>query len=233
LAQFRPGAGDVIQSPLPFDAPLPDYPPVPKETPSVGGGAGRPFAQRDPSLARGSPEIVFIRHPRARRYVLRVRDDGVVRVTIPRGGSKRDARAFVERERSWVAEQVVRAENPVGRRPSSDPDVRALRNRARQELVPRLLELAATHGLSVSRVSIRNQRWRWGSCSSSGLICLNWRLMQMPTWVRDYVMVHELMHLKRLDHSPAFWKLVAAACPKYREARAWLRELVGHMPSSA
>jgi predicted metal-dependent hydrolase len=137
-----------------------------------------------------------------------------------------------------VAEQVVRlewerAENPVGRLPSSDPDVRALRNRARQELVPRLLELAATHGLSVSRVSIRNQRWRWGSCSSSGLICLNWRLMQMPTWVRDYVMVHELMHLKRLDHSPAFWKLVAAACPKYREARAWLRELVGHMPSSA
>ena len=186
--------------------------------------------KRDPSLAIGSREVIFVRHPRARRYVLRVRDDGVVRVTIPRGGSKREARAFAERERSWVAEQVVRlecerAENPAGRYPSSDPDVRVLLKRARRELVPRLRELAAAHGLSVARVSIRNQRWRWGSCSSRGHICLNWRLMRMPAWVRDYVIVHELMHLKKLDHSPAFWTLVADACPRYREAEAWLRGL--------
>ena len=226
----------MIQSRLPFGASLTDCPPVPEETPPVRGDAGRPFAKRDLPLALDPREVVFVRHPRARRYVLRVRADGVVRVTIPRGGSKRAARAFVEREQSWVAEQVVRlecerAENPAGRLPSPDPDVRARRNRARQELVPRLRELAATHGLSVARVSIRNQRWRWGSCSSNGHICLNWRLMQMPAWVRDYVMVHELMHLKRLDHSLAFWKLVAAACPNYREARAWLRELVGRTVS--
>ena len=102
--------------------------------------------------------------------------------------------------------------------------VRELRAVALGELPPRLLQLAAAHGLSVSRVSVRNQKWRWGSCSPNGHICLNWRLVQMPAWVRDYVMIHELMHLKRLDHSRKFWKLVVAACPEYREARAWLHD---------
>ena len=85
------------------------------------------------------------------------------------------------------------------------------------------MELAARYGLAVSRISIRNQRWRWGSCSRSGHICLNWRLVEMPDEVRDYVLIHELMHLKRMDHSPKFWKLVAEACPAYKDARAWLR----------
>ena len=99
----------------------------------------------------------------------------------------------------------------------------ALRTRAVRELPPRLLEIAAAYNLRVSRVSVRNQRWRWGSCSPNGHICLNWRLLQMPASVRDYVMIHELMHLKRMDHSPKFWTLVERACPDYRDARAWLR----------
>jgi len=89
--------------------------------------------------------------------------------------------------------------------------------------VRQLLEPGRQHGLEVSRISIRDQRSRWGSCGRDGHICLNWRLVQMPATVRDYVLIHELMHLKRMDHSPAFWKLVAAACPPYKKARAWLR----------
>ena len=77
--------------------------------------------------------------------------------------------------------------------------------------------------VEVSRVSVRNQKWRWGSCSRRGHICLNWRLVLMPEWVRDYVMIHELMHLRRLDHSARFWKLVERVCPDYRRAREWLR----------
>ncbi len=88
-----------------------------------------------------------------------------------------------------------------------------------------MLELAARHDLSVSRVSVRNQRWRWGSCNRNGHICLNWRLVTMPDWVRDYVMLHELMHLERMDHSPRFWKLVKEACPEYQDARRWLRQV--------
>jgi len=169
--------------------------------------------------------IVFVRHPRARRYVIRVRDDGSVRVTIPRGGSKREGQEFALRQAGWVEEQRSRlARERAQPRPGMSPQIRReLLERAKRELPARLLELAARHGLAVARVSVRNQRWRWGSCSRNGHICLNWRLVQMPTFVRDYVMIHELMHLKRLDHSPRFWKLVADACPDYAVARAWLR----------
>lgn len=158
--------------------------------------------------------------------MIRVRDDGSIRVTVPRWGSKREAQAFAERERPWIEKQQRRVEQDRGKpRPAPlAPDVeRELRARAGRELRARLLELAAPHGLTVMRVSVRNQSWRWGSCSPRGHICLNWRLVAMPDWVRDYVLIHELMHLKRLDHSPKFWKLVAQACPLYQDARRYLR----------
>jgi hypothetical protein len=123
-----------------------------------------------------------------------------------------------------VAVEKAEAEAEAEPRKELAPEIaQELRARAVRELPPRLLELAAEHGLRVSRVSVRNQQWRWGSCSPSGHICLNWCLIQMPASVRDYVMIHELMHLKRMDHSPKFWKLVERACPEYRDARAWLR----------
>ena len=75
----------------------------------------------------------------------------------------------------------------------------------------------------MTRVSIRNQRSRWGSCSRRGTIPLNWRLVQVPPFVREYVLLHELMHRRELNHSARFWRLVAAACPRYVEARRWLR----------
>jgi predicted metal-dependent hydrolase len=171
-------------------------------------------------------DFTFVRHPRARRYVIRVADDGSVRVTVPRWGSKREAAAFAERERAWIEKQRRRSERDRERPkpPELSPDVeREQRRLAKRELPARLLELAAECGLTVTRVSIRNQRWRWGSCSRKGHICLNWRLVQMPALVRDYVMIHELMHLKRMDHSPKFWKLVSGACPDYQSARDWLR----------
>lgn len=181
-----------------------------------------PFGTRNPL-----PVPQFVRHSRARRYVIRVTDDGLVRVTIPRGGSKREATAFVSSQHAWIAKQLARleADPPTDAGRAVDREAWA---RAKRELPPRLLELAASHGLTVSRVSIRNQLWRWGSCSPNGHICLNWRLVTMPGWVRDYVLIHELMHLKRMDHSSKFWKLVAAACPGYESARAWLRRAGRH-----
>jgi predicted metal-dependent hydrolase len=170
--------------------------------------------------------LEFVRHPRARRYIVRVRSDGTVRVTIPRRGSKREATAFADQQRSWIEKQRARLRVDVSqpREQLSDEAKRELRVRATRELPDRLRQLANQFGLRVARVSIRNQQSRWGSCSPNGHICLNWRLVAMPDWVRDYVIIHELMHLKRLDHSPKFWKLVAAACPQYQDARAWLRK---------
>ncbi|HEU4687513.1 MAG TPA: M48 family metallopeptidase [Vicinamibacterales bacterium] len=172
-----------------------------------------------PGAVAAIAPLYFVRHRRARRYLLRVEHDGRLRVTIPRGGSQREADAFARRHVEWVQRQraVLRQV-----RFSAD-DRQRLRAQAYEELPPRLQALAEQHSLRVARISIRNQRTRWGSCGRDGHICLNWRLAAMPAWVRDYVMIHELMHLKRLDHSPAYWRLVAEAYPRFREARQWLR----------
>ena len=180
---------------------------------------GLPFAS-SPDRASGVPELYFVRHRRARRYLLRVDADGRVRVTIPRGGSKREADAFAWRNLRWINAQRSRERATP---PVDDATMAAARLRARDELPRLLLARASELGLAVTAVSVRNQRSRWGSCSRAGRITLNWRLLLMPPAVRDYVIVHELMHLRRMDHSPEFWMLVAALCPDYRDAVRWLR----------
>jgi predicted metal-dependent hydrolase len=181
---------------------------------------GLPFGATDRTATPPSPpQLYFVRHRRARRYLLRVEPDGRVRVTIPRGGSRREADAFVQRNRAWIDDQLTRL-RPSALTPEAQ---RAWRARAREVLPTPLYELANQHGCLVTAVSIRSQRTRWGSCGRDGHISLNWRLMLMPEWVRDYVLLHELMHLRRMDHSPKFWRHVEAACPDYRVARQWLR----------
>jgi predicted metal-dependent hydrolase len=220
-----------MQLGLPFTHAAPGTPhpgssvlqPVPSPPHSQPGTRHAGSRARQPEPETPPQAIEFVRHPRARRYVIRVRGDGTVRVTIPRGGSKREALDFAERQQRWIENERERVARETARRSETTPP-EVLRARAARELPLRLLDLAAEHGLRVSRVSVRNQRWRWGSCSRSGHICLNWRLVHMPPEIRDYVMIHELMHLRRMDHSPKFWKLVAAACPEYQTARKWLRE---------
>ena len=208
--------------------------------------------------------VEFVRMRRARRYILRVRPDGTLRVTVPRGGSRREAEAFVSKHAEWVDRERRRVQSdhapvqwhagsrilyrgapvtigvdPDGRayvvsygdrrvRVTSLEDIRAavewdLQEVARLELIPRLEELAAVHRVRTGRVSIRNQRSRWGSCARNGNIALNFRLVQMPRNIADYVLIHELMHIRQQNHSRRFWKLVAAACPEYRECERWLR----------
>jgi predicted metal-dependent hydrolase len=95
---------------------------------------------------------------------------------------------------------------------------------AAKELPPRLLESATVHRLAVRRITVRNQRSRWGSCSRRGTISLNWRLIQSPLFVRDYIILHELMHLREMNHSCRFWREVERACPDYETAERWLKQ---------
>ena len=173
-----------------------------------------------PLNAYQQPQTLFVRHRWARRYILRILDDGTLRVTLPQRGSKREAQAFVERSAEWIAQQQLKAKARPATVHHDDP---VLRRRAARELPPELIALARLHGISVNRVSIRNQRSRWGACSSTGSITLNWRLILVPDFVRHYVMIHELMHRRELNHSNRFWRHVAAACPRADEARRWLR----------
>jgi predicted metal-dependent hydrolase len=187
-----------------------------------------PLVSDEPSPSHRVPDPVraavgeprFVRHCRARRYILRVLDDGTLRVTLPRWGSKREALRFVDASQRWIADQRARRSARLDR-PSYDEA--AARRRAVRDLPIQLREMAARHGVEIHRVSIRNQRSRWGSCSRRGSISLNWRLVLVPDFVREYVMLHELMHRRELNHSPRFWRLVAGVCPRMLEARRWLR----------
>ncbi|UTW12666.1 M48 family metallopeptidase [Marinobacterium rhizophilum] len=95
---------------------------------------------------------------------------------------------------------------------------------ATQQLVPRLQELGRQSGLVPAGVSIRNFRRRWGSCDSQGRIALNWRLIMARPDAADYVLIHELCHLRHFDHSPRFWALVEQHCPNYRSLQAYFHQ---------
>lgn len=98
-----------------------------------------------------------------------------------------------------------------------------LRKIAERELPVRTRELALLHGIAIRRVTVRAQTTRWGSCSARGTISLNWRLIQAPAYVVDYLIIHELMHRREMNHSARYWKWVATACPDYRRAEQWLK----------
>lgn len=122
------------------------------------------------------------------------------------------------------SESIRVSDTTANLRPEIEKHLSAL---ATKELPARTLEFAALHGLVVRRVTIRGQRSRWGSCSSKGVISLNWRLVHTPLFVRDYIILHELMHLRQMNHSARFWREVAQVCPDYRRAKLWLKENPG------
>ena len=106
---------------------------------------------------------------------------------------------------------------------SRDAIERWYRRAARAEIGPRLDAAVARAGTSYTGLTIRSQRTRWASCSSSGGMSFNWRLLLAPEAVLDYVVEHEVCHLEVMDHSPRFWALLEARVPDWREHAAWLR----------
>jgi predicted metal-dependent hydrolase len=107
---------------------------------------------------------------------------------------------------------------------------KALREKARQLFAERLTQYAAAMGLQEPPLTLSSARTRWGSCSLKSGIRLNWRLIHFPLAVLDYVVIHELAHLRQMNHSPRFWAVVAAACPSYRTQREQLKALAAQCP---
>ncbi len=97
------------------------------------------------------------------------------------------------------------------------------RRAARDEIAPRLQRACSLAGSSYTNLTIRGQRTRWASCSPTGAMSFNWRLLLAPEAVLDYVIWHEVCHLEVMDHSPRFWALLGRRCPDYREQARWLR----------
>jgi predicted metal-dependent hydrolase len=154
----------------------------------------------------------------------RLEDGGEVRYL----GQRLELRVRVEpsRVRSHVARRgdTLHVALPAGGpEPLADALERWYRRRARAEVEPRLHRAAARAGTQFTTLQIRGQRTRWASCSSSGAMSFNWRLLLAPAEILDYVVEHEVAHLDVQDHSGRFWSLLGSRCPAWREHEAWLR----------
>lgn len=121
---------------------------------------------------------------------------------------------------------VYQPSSSLGHLPQKPPKKRLeafLKHTATDYITPRTHQLAEKMGLKFSRISFKQQKTRWGSCSAKKNLNFNWRLVHFDPKVIDYVIIHELAHLKHLDHSKAFWALVAKYDPKYKEHKKVLK----------
>jgi predicted metal-dependent hydrolase len=166
------------------------------------------------------------RSPRARRWRLEVPWGEAVRLIVPRSMSAKEIEQVLAEHRRWIESQ---RRHQVPRLGLDDLDLSEWEARtAARELASALVDEEAERlGLAVRRIRVGDQRTLWGSCSPSGSLSFNWRLVLAPLEVFDYVVVHELCHLRVPNHSQAFWKLVERQRPAWRDSRQWLR---GHGP---
>jgi predicted metal-dependent hydrolase len=170
-------------------------------------------------------EVDVRRSALARRWRIELTPHGALLV-VPRRASARDVERILAENRDWL-ERRLAARRPVlglewlglseaeGRRLVGEHGERIARGEA------------AAIGASFARLQVRGQRTRWGSCSPRGTISLNWRLALAPAAVLDYVVVHEVCHLREPNHGARFWALVGSRRPGFEEPRSWLRRF-GH-----
>jgi hypothetical protein len=154
----------------------------------------------------GVGEILFERSHRARHINISVKPFKGVRVAVPHGVSFDKARQFAESKKNWIKKHLdkmkqVEKEYEAFSKHSAEIN----KGEARKKLFNRLKELSAQHGFHYNKVTIRNQKTRWGSCSSKNNINLNMKLVRLPDEMIDYVLLHELVHTRIKNHTQAFW----------------------------
>jgi len=169
-------------------------------------------------------ELIEVRRSRrARRWTLSVPWGSPPTLTVPSWMPAQEVDRIIDSHREWVALERAKQRPRLGleRRFVSEAEAR----RAARELVTMVCDdEAAELGVSYERIHIRDQRSRWGSCSTIGTLSFNWRLVLAPFEVLDYVVVHELCHLREHNHSHRFWSLVESRRPGFRSQRDWLYE---------
>lgn len=157
-----------------------------------------------------------------------IRTDGSILVRAPQIYPKYKIEAFLEEKRLWIEakqrQQRLRESNAEQTEALTDAEEKLYRQQARNVFEQKTAYYARIMGVSYGRIAIRDQKTRWGSCSSDGNLNFNWRLIMAPAGVLDYVVVHELAHRKEMNHSKAFWSVVEETMPDYRKYRNWLED---------
>ena len=154
-------------------------------------------------------EVTFRKSARGRRVAIRVHPVRGVTVSVPALVPYAAAMAFFRLKRDWVLETMRRQKDRMKDVPVAAPgEVEALRRQAKAELPLRLAELAARYGFIYNKVTIKHNSSNWGSCSTRNNINLNLNIVRLPSVLRDYVLLHELCHLRHHDHGHAFHLLL-------------------------
>lgn len=155
---------------------------------------------------------------------LHITPQGEVIVRCPRRMPRQTIQALVESKAAWIATHLARLKSLPSAPVLTEEELQELTLKARQLISQRVSHYAGLLDVSYGRITVRRQRSRWGSCSSSGNLSFNCLLMLAPAQVLDYVIVHELCHRKEMNHSSRFWAEVERLCPDYPLHRQWLRE---------
>ena len=149
---------------------------------------------------------------------------GQVVVRCPNRMKNEEIRTFVQSKADWIEKHLQKFSGSSALPPFTPEQVKKLAAQALKVIPERVAYFAPKVGVTHGNITIRNQRTRWGSCSGKGNLNFNCLLMLAPPEVLDYVVVHELCHLKELNHSPRFWREVAKIIPDYNIRRKWLKE---------
>ena len=160
---------------------------------------------------------------RCRSVGIRITDEGGIIVRAPLNMPAADVRRVLESKRGWIEKTLEKVQNRPQEPAFTNAEIDALAQQALKVLPPRVKAWAAKIGVTYGRITIRNQKTRWGSCSAQGNLNFNCALMLCPEAIIDYVIVHELCHRKELNHSPRFWAEVEKVMPDYRQRRKWLK----------
>lgn len=167
--------------------------------------------------------------PASRRSIsIRITPQKEILVRVPGWISYRQLDALLCEKKDWILKTWQSIPDPPVLTVREQNQIAALEKRYRRaahEYIPaRVAYFQQFTGGSYDKITIRDQKTRWGSCSSNGTLSFNYRLMLAPPKILDYVVVHELCHLKHMNHSPAFWHAVEDVLPDYRERKQWLKE---------
>ncbi len=166
---------------------------------------------------------------------LQVLKDGTLRVRAPFGMTDKAIQDFINTHQKWIDRHAsIMEQRSIDKEPAfTSVEIRTMAEEFRRFVPPLIDQYAQALGVRPVRVTVRCQKTRWGSCSSKGGLNFNCLLALAPEYVRRYVVIHELCHMKEMNHSPAFWRLVSSQMPDYETAKKWLktdgRKLIGRL----
>lgn len=164
-------------------------------------------------------------YSRRKSIAIQITLEGCVKVRAPYSCPRSVIESFLSEKQQWITTHLEAAGKAASapRREFSDAERRRYIELARDIFTRKAAWYARIMGVTYGRISIREQKTRWGSCSGKGNLNFNWKLIRMPQEILDYVVVHELAHRMEMNHSPRFYRIVASVLPDYRIRERWLK----------